>query len=198
MKKRLWAMITLLFMTGCLAGCQTVGDKATSPSIIYGIAASLSLLLLIGCCLLVKQKKAWFVLLFSSVMVVNIGYTLLSVSSCLSSALWANRLSYLGSVFLPFAMLMIILNATNTPWKKWLPISLGVLSVIVFLIAASPGILDIYYKEVCLDTSGGFTTLRKVYGSWHFIFLVYLFGYFAAMTRNSSAIFSDILDLCRS
>lgn len=60
----------------CLAGCQTVGDKATNLSIIYGAAAGLSLLLLIGCCILVKRKKVWFVLLFSSVLVVNIGYTL--------------------------------------------------------------------------------------------------------------------------
>jgi len=181
MKKRFWAIFFPLVLAVCLAGCQTVGDKAANLSIIYGVAAGLSLLLLIGCCILVKRKKVWFVLLFSSVLVVNIGYTLLSVSSCLESALWANRLSYLGSVFLPFAMLMIILNATNTPWKKWLPISLGVLSVIVFLIAASPGIMDIYYKEVSFAVVDGVSVLKKVYGPLHLLYLFYLLGYFGAM-----------------
>lgn len=181
MKKSLWGMIPLLLMTGCLAGCQTVGEKSTNLSIIYSATAVLSLLLLVGCCIVVKKKKVWFILLFSSVSVVNIGYTLLSVSSCLGSALWANRLAYLGSVFLPFAMLMIILDATNTKWKKWLPISLGVLSAIVFLIAASPGILDIYYKEVSFAVINGVSTLEKVYGPLHPLYLFYLLGYLAAM-----------------
>jgi len=148
---------------------------------IYGAAAVLSLLLLVGCLLLVRKKKQWFVLLFSSVLVVNIGYTFLSVSSDLQQALLANRISYLGSVFLPFAMLMIILSVTNTKYKKWVPISLCSLSVVVFLIAASPGILDIYYKEVSFQIVGGASKLIKVYGPLHPLYLVYLVGYFAAM-----------------
>ncbi len=168
-------------MTVTLSGCNTVGDKAASLSIIYAFAAILSLLLLVACCIFVRKRKWWFILLFSSVLVVNIGYTLLSVSLCLEMALHANRLSYLGSVFLPMAMLMIILDVTNTKYRKWLPISLSVLSVIVFLIAASPGILDIYYKEVSFKVVDGVSTLVKVYGPLHPLYLVYLIGYFASM-----------------
>ena len=135
---------------------------------IYGMAAALSLLLLIGCLFLVRKKKVWFTLLFSSVLVINIGYTFLSVSSCLEAALWANRVSYLGSVFLPMAMLMIILNVTNTRFKKWLPISLSVLSGIVFLIAASPGILPIYYKEVSFAVINGVVIFKHINKLFHF------------------------------
>ena len=181
MKKHLLLGIPLLLMTMGLTCCNTVGEKTASQSIIYGAAAALSLLLLIGCLFLVRKRKGWFVLLFSSVWVVNIGYTFLSVSSCLETALWANRISYLGSVFLPMTMLMIILNVTNTRCKKWLPISLSVLSIIVFLIAASPGILPIYYKEVSFAVVNGVSTLIKVYGPLHPLYLFYLLGYFAAM-----------------
>ncbi|MBQ8345949.1 MAG: hypothetical protein IJY42_06775, partial [Clostridia bacterium] len=181
MKKHLLWGIPLLLMTMGLTCCNTVGEKTASQSIIYGAAAALSLLLLIGCLFLVRKRKGWFVLLFSSVWVVNIGYTFLSVSSCLETALWANRISYLGSVFLPMTMLMIILNVTNTICKKWLPISLSVLSIIVFLIAASPGILPIYYKEVSFAVVNGVSTLIKVYGPLHPLYLFYLLGYFAAM-----------------
>lgn len=87
----------------------------------------------------------------------------------------------LGSVFLPFAMLMIILNITNTRCKKWVPISLLLLAVVVFLVAASPGILDIYYKEVSFRVVNGVSTLVKVYGPLHPLYLVYLLGYFTAM-----------------
>ena len=96
-------------------------------------------------------------------------------------ALWANRVSYLGSVFLPLAMLMIILNITNTRTKRWVPISLFSLAVVVFLIAASPGILPIYYKEVSFEVVNGVSTLVKVYGPLHPLYLVYLLGYFSAM-----------------
>lgn len=181
MKKRLLEIISLICITLGLSGCSSVGDGSASLSIIYGVVAVLSALLLIGCLFLVRQKRQWFALLFSSVLVVNIGYTVLSASSCLEMALWANRVSYLGSVFLPLAMLMIILNITNTRTKRWVPISLFSLAVVVFLIAASPGILPIYYKEVSFEVVNGVSTLVKVYGPLHPLYLVYLLGYFCAM-----------------
>ncbi len=181
MKKRLFGVTSLLLMTTGLSGCSTVGDKAASLSIIYGALAVLSLLLLVGCLFLIHKKKTWFVLLFSSVMVVNIGYAFLSISTCLEMALWANRVAYLGSVFLPLSMLMIILDVSGTKYPKWLPGALGALSIVVFLIAASPGILPIYYKEVSFAVVNGISTLVKVYGPLHPLYLVYLLGYFAAM-----------------
>ena len=181
MKKRLFRGIPLLLIIFGLSGCSTAGEKVASQSIIYGAAAVLSLLLLIGCCCFVRKKRAWFILLFSSVFVVNIGYTFLSISSCLEMALLANRVSYLGSVSLPLSMLMIILNVTNTKHQKWLPGVLFGIAAIVFLIAASPGILDIYYQDVSFAVINGVSTLVKVYGPLHPIYLFYLLGYFAAM-----------------
>lgn len=175
------SILNLLFLPINLFGYNAVGDKNLSLSLIYGITATLSLLLLISYCVFVRKKQAWFILLFSSVLVVNCGYTFLSVSSCLETALMANRISYLGSVFLPFAMLMIILNVTNTKYKKILPIILFCVSILVFFVAASPGILDIYYKEVAFEIVNGVSTLVKVYGPLHPLYLFYLVGYFAAM-----------------
>ncbi|MBQ9779356.1 MAG: hypothetical protein IJW00_00245 [Clostridia bacterium] len=181
MKKLFASAPILLFLILSLSGCNAVGEKSASLTIIYGVAAVLSLLLLIGCLLLVRQNKVWFVLLFSSVLVVNIGYTFLAMSTCLEMALWANRVAYLGSVFLPLAMLMIILDVSGTKHPKWLHGALGALSLLVFLIAASPGILPIYYKEVSFGVVNGVSTLIKVYGPLHPLYLVYLLGYFTAM-----------------
>ncbi len=181
MKKLFAGVPVLLFFILGLSGCNAVGSKSASLTIIYGAAAVLSLLLLIGCCLLVRKNKVWFVLLFSSVLVVNIGYTVLAMSTSLTMALWANRVAYLGSVFLPLSMLMIILDVSGTMHPKWLHGALGALSLLVFLIAASPGILPIYYKEVSFAVVDGVSTLVKVYGPLHSLYLVYLLGYFAAM-----------------
>lgn len=171
----------LLAAAWLLSGCSTIGDKAGSLTIVYLVVAALSLLILAGYFCLVRKKDPWFVLLFCAVPVVNIGYFWLSVSDSLSVALMANRLSYLGSVFLPLAMLMIILGATNISYRKWVPALLVAVSILVFLVAASPGLLDIYYKEVQFHKVNGVGCLEKVYGSWHGMYLIYLMGYFGAM-----------------
>lgn len=181
MKKLFASTPILLFLILCLSGCNAVGAKSANLTVIYGASTVLSLLLLIGCCQLVRKNKAWLVMLFSSVLVVNVGYTFLAMSTCLEMALWANRVAYLGSVFLPLAMLMIILDVSGTKYPKRLHYVLGSLSIAVFLIAASPGILPIYYKEVSFAVVNGVSTLVKVYGPLHPIYLVYLLGYFTAM-----------------
>jgi len=181
MKKKFASFCGLLFMILSVTGCGAVGSKNVSHTIIYSAAAVVSLMLLVGGCFLVRKRKIWFVMLFSSVFVVNCGYTFLAMSTCLEMALWANRVAYLGSVFLPFAMLMIILDVSATRYPGWLHYVLGVLSIVMFLIAASPGILPVYYKEVSFVTVNGVSTLVKVYGPLHPLYLFYLLGYFGAM-----------------
>lgn len=165
----------------CLSGCSMAGDKSASISWIYGVAAALALMVLVGYVCAVQKKDGLFVLLFSAVLTVNIGYLALSVSATLAQALWANRLAYLGSVVLPACMLLIILKATNIRCPKWLPMLLGAVGVAVFLIAASPGVLTIYYQDVSLVQLNGATILQKVYGPLHFLYGIYLLAYFAAM-----------------
>ena len=164
-----------------LTGCASIGEKTASLSVIYGIAAGLSLVLLVLYCSAAQKRDPWYLLSFTSILVVNIGYFALAISRGLGEALLANRVSYLGSVFLPLSMLMIILNATHTRYRKWLPYMLLSLAVVVFLIAASPGYLPIYYKTVSFAIVDGVATLVKQYGPLHVLYLIYLLGYFGAM-----------------
>lgn len=180
MKKSL--SIPLLFCLMCsLTGCGITGVKTTGLTIIYATAAVLSLLILVGYCAVVKKKSLWFLLLFSSVLVVNLGYLSLALSQNLNQALWANRGAYLGSVFLPLSMLMILLKTVRLPYPRWLPSVLVAVALGVLFIAVSPGYLDIYYKEVSFCLVNGAGTLVKVYGPWHITYLIYLVGYFASM-----------------
>lgn len=157
-----------------------VGSKAAGISAIYAVTAVLSLAAAAGYWFLIRKKEPWFILLFSSVFVVNTGYLALALSKTLEAALWANRLSYLGSVFLPLSMLMIILNTCRLKYSRYLPGSLLGVSSVIFLIAASPGILDIYYKDVSLAVINGAAVLEKVYGPLHCLYLFYLLAYFMA------------------
>lgn len=176
--KKIGLLLTALVS---LTACSPLGSKAYSISVIYGAMAFLSLLLLIGYCLLARKKETWFLLLFASVIVVNIGYLSLSVSENLEEALLANRIAYLGSVFLPMSILMTLLRVCKLSYGKWLPATLLTVSLLVFLLAASPGYLDWYYAEVSLQVICGVSVLEKSYGPLHSVYLFYLLLYFGAM-----------------
>ena len=150
-------------------------------SIAYITAAIGSLIMLVIYSIFIKKKFTWFWVLFTSVCVVNVGYFVLSISKTVDEALLANRIAYLGSVFLPMSMLLIILNATRLKCPKWFWVPLVCLGVAVFLVAASPGYSDIYYKSVTLIKVEGVSVLNKEYGSWHKLYMFYLIGYFAVM-----------------
>lgn len=182
-RKRILPLIALLLPL--LSGCGPVGEKSSSLVLLYAATAVLAALMLLGYFLLEKKRQLWFTVLFVSVTVVNTGYFLLSISPTVEMALWANRLSYLGSVFLPLSMLMIILNVIGIQPRKTLSMTLVGLSMAVFLLAASYPWLDWYYTDAALHTVSGAAQLDKEYGALHSVYLFYLLGYFAAMIAVS-------------
>ena len=172
-------IITPLLLS--FSGCAAIGSKSASIAVVYGIMMLLALFMLIGYICIVQKKEAWLTVLFICIAVVNSGYFSLAVSSTIEEALLANRISYLGSVFLPIFMLMVMLDLIKIKYEKWFSSILVSIGSVVFFIAASPGYLDIYYKEVTLITVNGVSSLDKVYGPLHVIYLFYLVSFFAAM-----------------
>lgn len=172
------------------SGAAESASKAVNMSIAYGITTVLALLLAVGYCALIRKKNVWLLMLHISVVIVNLGYFTLSISKNLPEALLANRISYLGSVFLPLCMLISILDVCHLRYRKRLVGALFCVSVAVFLISASPGYLDCYYKEVSLVFVNGMAKLEKVYGPLHFLYLIYLLAFFGMMI---GAILTSIL-----
>lgn len=180
MKKK-WLLAAFFAVLLMLPGCSPVGDKSSSIRLLYAATAILSILTLVGYLFLERKHKSWFLLLFSSVCIVNCGYFLLSCAETLTMALWANRLSYLGSVMLPLSMLMIILDVIGLRRFSWLTTSLLGLSLVMFLLTASYPLLPWYYRDAWLELRHGAAHLVKTYGPAHGLYLFYLVGYFAAM-----------------
>jgi len=156
-------------------------EKSGNMSIIYSVLTVLSFLLFLGYCFFVKKKQVWFLLLYTAVFVVNIGYLGLSVAKDLNGALLANQVSYFGAAMLPLAMLNIIADTCRIARSKWATATLVVISLSAFLLAASGDFSDLYYKEVSLIEINGACYLDKVYGPLHFLYTVYLFVYFGLM-----------------
>lgn len=147
----------------------------------YGVITLTALFLLGACIVIDRKKEMWLLLLFISVFVSNFGYFLTSVSKSLDFALCANRIAYSGTVFLPFFMLMIILNLCGVRYRKLFPAVLCTVSLMVLALAASQGYLTVYYRTVSLEIVDGTSMLVRGYGPLHSVYYIYLFVYFGAM-----------------
>lgn len=150
-------------------------------SIFYGVACSLSLILLVIYFFVDKKRDKWLMLLFISVLVCNAGYFMLSLSSNLTFALISNDIAYVGNVFLPFFMIMLILDVCNIKHSKVLTYSLLVIGIVMLFIATSGGYLPIYYKNVELEILESGARLVKEYGILHNLYFIYLFSYMVSM-----------------
>lgn len=150
-------------------------------SIAYGIIAFISLCMVGACVLADKKRDVWLLLVFVSVSLCNLGYFMTAISKDLSDALNSNRIAYLGSVFLPFFLLMMVLRFCEVKRRKGVTLALAVLGFVMLAITTSPGILPIYYSSVDIELVNGATKLVREYGPLHLLYYVYLIGYMLSM-----------------
>ncbi len=148
---------------------------------LYGIIFAVSLVMIAVYCYVDRKREIWLLLLFISVAVCDLGYFLMSMAQNLEFALFANRISYVGSVFLPFFLLMMIMNLSGCKYPKFLPWVLIAVNTTMLAVAISGGFLPIYYKDVTFEIINSVPTLIKEYGPLHPFYKVYLFGYFTSM-----------------
>ena len=150
-------------------------------SIVYGVVALLSVLLLMSYFLFDKRKDRRFVALFCCVATSNLGYFLLSICRSLAVAKTANAISYFGGAFSMLVMLLIIYDVCQMRKRKWLTWSLIGISTAFFVLAASGDWLGLYYRAVSLEVINGTTHLVKEYGPLHGLYALYLASYVVLM-----------------
>ncbi len=150
-------------------------------SIAYGIIALISLCMVGACVLTDKKRDIWILLVFVSVSLCNLGYFMTSISKDLADALNSNRIAYLGSVFLPFFLLMMVLRFCGIKRNKPLTVILAAVGFVMLAITTSPDILPIYYSTVDIEIANGATKLVREYGPLHLLYYVYLIGYMLSM-----------------
>ena len=149
---------------------------------VYSVIFIISLIVPVGYFLIAKNKRdIWMFLLNISICVVNLGYLILSVSSTVEMALYANKLAYLGQICLLMCMFLIITRLCGIKHSRVLYATLIAVGVAIYSLVLTTGHLDWYYKSVSIETVDGATKLVKEYGPLHFLYLVYVLCYFMAM-----------------
>ena len=150
-------------------------------SVVYGILALLSVLLLLAYFLFTQRKNTLFLALFGCVAAANSGYFLMAICSSLTVARLANGLSYFGGAFAVLVMVLIIYEVCRIQKQRWLTCLLAGVSVTVFALAASGDLLGLYYRSVSLESINGMTHFAKEYGPLHSLYAVYLLAYVLLM-----------------
>jgi DNA-binding CsgD family transcriptional regulator len=130
---------------------------------------------------MVKNKEFWMTMLYISIVVVNLGYLMMSFAKNVGFAIFSNDVAYLGSVFLSMCMFLTIVRLCGFGIKKAHVIACVSLAVAMLAIIVSSPMLPLYYKSVDIKMIDGAAKLVKEYGVLHPVYMVYLLGYFAAM-----------------
>ena len=151
-------------------------------TVIYAVLAALTLLMVIGYGRLVHKPEKWIQVLFVCIFAVNAAYTALSAARTVEWALAFNAVAYFGSVFLSMCMFLAIYRLCGYTHTWRLPLALTLLALAMFAIVCTP----LYYESVSLTVVDGATKLVKDYGPLHNTYLVYLVGYFVAMTVTNA------------
>lgn len=119
-------------------------------------------------------------LLFALLLLVtNGGYLAVSLSSTLSEAILANKISYLGGCFIPPVLISIALGICRYKTPKFVYIALVLYSIIVYSFVLTTGYSNIYYSDTSLIRYNGASVLKRSYGPAHLLFTIMLYGYFA-------------------
>ena len=150
-------------------------------TMVYGVVAMLSVLLLVAYMLWEKNRERNFVFLLGCVAMANCGYFLLAVAGNLGFALFANGVSYFGAAYSVLAMMWIIADVCRMPLDSRIRKGLIAVSTLAFALAASGHFMGLYYRSVDIQTVNGMTRLVKEYGPLHTLYTVYLLAYILGM-----------------
>ncbi len=155
--------------------------KTGNLTLVYGLLAVLSLLLLIAYLLWEKKQQRHFLFLLTCVAAVNCGYFLLAASDSLPMAMAANAISYWGAAYSLAAMLLILAEVCQCKPAPWCKGVLLAVSTAAFLLAAGGDRWGLYYRSVELVSVNGMAHLVKEYGPLHIVYRIYLLSYVALM-----------------
>lgn len=155
---------------------------------------------------LIKNKKisSKFVLIGILVCVHSLGKLTVSLSTSLEMVIWATRFMNLGSVFCPVMLIFIIASLCGQKMKKYIEYPFILFSIVTFLFTVTIGASDVYYKDLSINTSEGYTYLVKSYGPAYFVYpvlmficLIFLIYYIVYAIKHRKIIsYNSILVIC--
>ena len=146
----------------------------------YYLAAFIASVALTGLYMLIwhKHYDVHITLVFVLVPVVNLGFMLMSRAQGLEEAIMANKIAYIGGVYLQLMITIAVFTLCRIPLNRWFQIGLFALSSAVYLAVLTQGNRSLFYRSVSMAYTNGSATLIKEYGPLHHVFIGVVMFYF--------------------
>ena len=140
---------------------------------LYLISLTISFLVLVFVVTFMSEKASGiFVLMLFALVVATFGYYRISVSKTVEEAILARRLTFFDGTLTSFFMLLCIMRICELKAPRWFSI-LGMLySGVVFALANTMGVSDIFYSDISISFENGVTWFHKQNGPMHTVFTI--------------------------
>lgn len=147
-------------------------------SVVFDLVAFIVSFVMMGS-VLARYKKVdtQFLLLSVAIMVSCMGRFILAISQSLETALLANRILYVGGCYAPLLLVVVLFKLSDIRLPKLAVLAMTLYSSIVMLLVMTTGYFDLYYKEVELVITDGYSHLTKVYGPLHILYPIMMAFY---------------------
>ncbi|MCF0220705.1 MAG: HD domain-containing protein [Fibrobacter sp.] len=124
-----------------------------------------------------KRSTSYFTAMFYVITIQLAGHVFLALSSNIEEAILANKMAYIGAVFIPALFFLGELTICNIKPPRAVRIGIFSFSTIVLCFAFTAGFSDIFYESVTLVQNKGVTDFTAEFGPAHKLFNIMLFIY---------------------
>ena len=138
-----------------------------------------SLLTLLWAIAINENMKINQILLIVITVIGNGGYYALAESSCLETAILANKLTYLIGIFSPMLIFFNICEICKMRMRHFWVVTLYTIQILIYLCVCTIGKSNLFYETVEFHEGRNGAFLTKTYGPAHDIYIVMLFLYLA-------------------
>ncbi|MBR1471248.1 MAG: HD domain-containing protein [Lachnospiraceae bacterium] len=115
---------------------------------------------------------------FILVPIVNLGYFVMGVDPELAAVIYAVKVTYVGGCFLPWFIVMCILNLCRITVKRWIRVVSFMLNLFLYCTVLTIGDMPLFYRDIrWTDTDLG-RVFQKTYGPMHTVFVFCVIAYF--------------------
>lgn len=137
---------------------------------LYFVTFLMSVVALISLLLRNKRVDSLFFMLGLFVSFNCLGRFLLSISTTMDMAIWATRILYIGAMYCPVALIMVLAQLCDLEMPKWVRLMLVTASSVVLGFVFTVGYSPVYYKEMELVQTEDYSYLVKTYGPAHALY----------------------------
>lgn len=148
---------------------------------LLGIQYASVVLMLFMCAYIMKKWNkplhGWLFMYCVATLVNNAGYLGLMHATTEEAAILAWQASYLGRVWIPFALLQFVILLCDKKRHRWVSEVLALLHAITFFLVLGMAYNTLYYTSYTFVQEGIFPHLTHTDGIWHYGFNVLVLSY---------------------